>query len=98
MNMQSLMAQAQKIQKDINKKKEELDKQEFEGTSEWVKIVMYGNKTVKSVNILREKIVDADDIEMLQDMVKIAFDTAIKQIDAETNKKMGMYANLGGLM
>ena len=31
MNMQNLMAQAQKMQRDITKKKEEIDKMEFFG-------------------------------------------------------------------
>ncbi len=98
MNMQSLMAQAQKIQRDISKKKEELDKAEFEGKSEWVNIVLYGNKTIKSIRVLREELTDKDDIEMLQDMLKIAFDDAIKQIDSEYERVMGPYANMGGLM
>ena len=38
MNMQNLMAQAQKMQRDITKKKEELDNSTFEGVSEWVKV------------------------------------------------------------
>ena len=38
MNMQNLMAQAQKIQREITQKKEELEKMEFTGKSEWVEI------------------------------------------------------------
>ena len=38
MNIQNLMAQAQKMQKDITKKKEEIDNSTFEGTSEWVTV------------------------------------------------------------
>ena len=34
MNMQNLMAQAQKMQRDITKKKEEIDNSTFEGDSE----------------------------------------------------------------
>ena len=36
MNMQNLMAQAQKMQRDIENKKKELDSMEFVGHSEWV--------------------------------------------------------------
>ena len=38
MNMQALMAQAQKMQRDITKKKEEIDKMEFNGKSELVDV------------------------------------------------------------
>ena len=39
MNMQNLMAQAQKMQRDITAKKDELEKTEFTGKSEWVEVV-----------------------------------------------------------
>ena len=45
MNMQNLMAQAQKMQRDITKKKEEIDKMEFEGSSELVNIKVNGKKS-----------------------------------------------------
>ena len=44
MNIQNLMAQAQKMQKDITKKKEEIDNSTFEGTSEWVTVEIKGKK------------------------------------------------------
>ena len=44
MNMQNLMAQAQKMQRDITKKKEEIDNSTFEGDSEWVKVEINGKK------------------------------------------------------
>jgi hypothetical protein len=98
MNMQNLMAQAQKIQRDIQKKKEELDKTEYEGNSEWVKVVLLGDKTIKSIKITKDSLPDAEDVEMLQDMIKIAFDDACKKVDKDYEDKMGMYANMGGLM
>ena len=97
MNMQSLMAQAQKMQRDITKKKEELDRMEFEGNSEWVSVVLYGNKTMKNINRKQKTIADQDDIEVLQDMIKIAIDDALKKIDVEYNNKMGMYSGMNGL-
>lgn len=47
MNIQNLMAQAQKMQKEISKKKEEIDNTTFEGVSEWIKVEMNGKKKSK---------------------------------------------------
>ena len=48
MNMQQIMQQAQRMQRDITKKKEEIDKMEFLGKSEWVEIVFNGKREIKS--------------------------------------------------
>lgn len=44
MNMQQIMAQAQKMQRDITKKKEEINNSSFEGVSEWVTVKINGKK------------------------------------------------------
>lgn len=98
MNMQNLMAQAQKLQRDITSKKEEIERKEYTGTSEWVTVVFTGDKKLKKIEINREKLEDKDDVEALQDMIKIAVDDAFGKIDKEYNEKLGMYANMGGLM
>ena len=48
MNMQQIMQQAQRMQRDIPKKKEDIDAMEFTGKSEWVEIVFHGKKEIKS--------------------------------------------------
>jgi len=98
MNMQNMMAQAQKLQKDIQKKQAEIDETIFEGNSEWVKLTMSGKRDIKSLNINKDILKDEDDLEALEDMVIIAFNDAMKKIEDETEKKLGMYGNLGGLM
>ena len=96
MNMQNLMAQAQKMQKDIMKKKEELNNQEFIGKSQWVEVTFNGDKKLLKVNITTD--VQIDDKEMLEDMIKIAIDDAMKKIDDKTEEVMGVYGNsLNGL-
>lgn len=96
MNMQNLMAQAQKMQKDIMKKKEELNNQEFTGKSQWVEVTFNGDKKLLKVNITTD--VQIDDKEMLEDMIKIAIDDAMKKIDDKTEEVMGVYGNsLNGL-
>ena len=96
MNMQALMAQAQKMQRDITKKKEEIDNMEFDGNSELVDVKMSGSKEILSVNIKCEGSLDSDDVEALEDMIKIAVNDAINKINVETEKQLGSY-NSGGL-
>ena len=56
MNMQQIMQQAQRMQRDITKKKEEIDGMEFLGKSEWVEIVFNGKREIKSFKILKDVI------------------------------------------
>lgn len=96
MNMQQIMQQAQKMQRDITKKKEEIDAMEFLGKSEWVEIVFNGKREIKSFKILKDEF-DADDKEMLEDMIMIAIKDAFSKIDKETESKLGSYASMSGL-
>jgi len=90
MNMQAMLKQAQKLQKDMMKSKDEIDKMEFEGKSSFVTITMTGTKEVKSVKIDAEKI-ENDEIEMLEDMIQVAINEASKKVDDITEQKMGKY-------
>ena len=96
MNMQQIMQQAQRMQSDITKKKEEIDKMEFLGKSEWVEIVFNGKREIKSFKILKDEI-DVDDKEMLEDMIMIAIKDAFSKIDKESESKLGSYASMSGL-
>lgn len=98
MNMNNIMAQAQKMQRDIEKKQEEINNSEYEGHSQLVDIVLYGNKRMKSITIKNKESLEAEDLEMLEDMIKIAFNDAVSKIEKDIESKMGMYAKLGGLM
>ena len=98
MNIQNLMAQAQKMQKEITKKKEEIDNSIFEGNSEWVKVKINGKKELEEVKITFDGTIESDDKEMLEDMIKIAMNDAVKKVDQEVESKMGAYgSSLNGL-
>ncbi len=97
MNIQAMMKQAQALQKDMLKVKNEIDNSEFVGESSIVKITMKGNRNVTKVEINSDNTLEKDDIEMLQDMIMIAINDANKKIDSETNKKMGKFGNIPGL-
>lgn len=90
MNIQAMMKQAQKLQKDMMAEKEKIDQQIFIGKSSIVEVKMNGRKEVLEVIISTESL-EQDEIEMLQDMIMIAMNDAMKQIDQETEKKMGKY-------
>lgn len=96
MNMQQIMQQAQRMQRDITKKKEEIDGMEFLGKSEWVEIVFNGKREIKSFKILKD-VIDEDDKEMLEYMIMLAIKDAFSKIDKETESKLGSYASMNGL-
>lgn len=98
MNMQSIMAQAQKLQRDITKKKAEIDATVFEGKSEWVEIKVNGKKELVSFKIIYDGAIENDDKEMLEDMVSIALKDAFQKVDKEIEEKLGSYgSSLNGL-
>ena len=93
MNIQALMKQAQSLQKDMLKSKEEIDKMEFTSTKDLVTIKVNGKKEVLKVDIQRDDDFSVDDLDILEDMIIVALNDAFKQVDKETEKKMGKYAN-----
>ncbi len=98
MNMQSIMAQAQKMQRDIQKKKEELNAQLFPGKYEFVEVTLNGKKEMVRCKIDKKEL-DASDIELLEDFIVLATKDALQKIDQEFQAKMGQYAGmLDGLM
>ena len=84
MNMQQMMAQAQKMQRELKKAQAELAAKEFvisKGGA--VTVTVYGNKQIKSVNIDSDAF-DVDNKEMVEDMIALAINEALEQIDAES--------------
>ena len=96
MNMQAMLKQAQDMQKDMLKIKEEIDNTEFIGESSLVTVVLKGTKDLVSVKINADSL-DSDDIEALQDMIVVAVNQANKKIDDMMEKKMGKFGNIPGL-
>ena len=96
MNMNNIMAQAQKMQKDIQKKQDEINSMTFVGESEWVEATLKGNKSIVKINIKNKNTMDEEDLECLEDMIKLAINDAYSKIDAEIEKKLGIYGKLAG--
>ncbi|MFP4417309.1 MAG: YbaB/EbfC family nucleoid-associated protein [Chitinivibrionales bacterium] len=100
-NMNKLLKQAQKMQSQMMKAQEELNRKEVEGTAGggMVKVVMNGAQELQSVKIDPE-VVDKDDVEMLEDLIIAAFNNAQEQIKEFSNETMGNISgglNLPGL-
>ena len=89
MNIQAMMKQAQKLQKDMLDAKAQIDETVFEGSSSIVTVQVKGTKELVSVNITET--VDLEDKEMLEDMIVVAVNDAMKKIDKVTEEKMGKY-------
>jgi hypothetical protein len=99
MNIQNLMKEAQKMQKDLLKTQEELNNTEYTGESSAVTVVVNGSKNVKSISINMDEDISKDDIEMLEDMILVAVNDAMKKADQDKEKKMSKYGSaMSGLM
>lgn len=98
-NMQGMMKQMQKMQKEMMKEQEALNSKQFigESTNGYVKATFTGDKMLQDITI-NEAIVDADDVEMLQDMIILAVNDGLKKIEKESEQTMGKYTrNIPGL-
>lgn len=97
MNMQAIMRQAQNLQKDMLKVQEEIEKTEFIGENSFVKIKINGKKEILSVTIDKKDELEKEDLEMLEDMIMIATNNALKKVDDLKEQKMSKFGNFPGL-
>ncbi len=94
--MNTVMKQAQMMQEEMNRMQAELEEKVFEASAGGGKVTVSikGTKEVTAVKIAPE-IVDPDDVEMLEDLVTVAVNDAIRQVEASMEE--GMSAITGGL-
>lgn len=96
MNMQSLMAQAKRIQGDIERITKQIEETVFKYENDYILIEAKGNNTVTNVKVKNNQIFE--DQEMLEDMIQVGINDVLKQIKSEKDKKLGKYTNgMGGL-
>ena len=101
MNIQGLMKQAQIMQKKMQEEQARLAEEEAEGTSGggMVKIILNGKFSMTHISI-DKSIVDPEETEVLEDLIKAAYNDAKEKIDAKMNDSMSSLTvglNLGGL-
>ena len=84
MNMQQMMIQAQKMQRELQKAQDALAAKEFKvSKAGLVEIVVLGNKTIKSINIEADGF-EADNKEMIEELIVSGLNELYEQIDAES--------------
>ena len=88
-NMNNLLKQAQKLQKEMEEAKKNLEKKEFTTTSGGgvISVKINGKKEIIELK-LKPEIVDKDDIEMLQDLIISCINEAYKKVDDDSNDQM----------
>ena len=91
MNMQQMLVQAQQIQRELQKAQNELKEKEFTVSKGGaVTVVVKGDHSIVSIKI-DEDAFDKDNKEMVEEMVVMAINEAIAQIEkesAEINEKI----------
>ena len=84
MNMQQMMAQAQKMQRELKKAQAELAQKEFVITKGGaVTVTVLGNKEIKAVDIDKDAF-EPDNKEMIEEMIALTINEAFEKIDEES--------------
>ena len=98
-NMQSLMKQSQQMQAKLAEAQQQLEELEVTGAASGglVEVTCNGKKSVLSINIKPEAC-DADDVEMLEDLILAAINDAYAKAQAEEDKLMAPFAAMKGLL
>lgn len=97
-NMNNLMKQAQKMQKQMEENQRILEESEFSATAGGgaVEVTVTGKKTVTKIT-LDPDAVDPDDVEMLEDLIMVAVNEAMKKADEASSAAMSrMTGGMGG--
>ena len=97
-NMNNLMKQAQRMQRQMEEGQKELETKEFTATAGGgaVEVTVSGKKEITAIK-LDEEIVDPDDVETLQDAIVAAANEALRKADEASTQLMGkMTGGLGG--
>ncbi len=94
-NLGALMKQAQKMQEEMGRIREEINSTEFTASAGggMVEVVMTGDRALKKVT-LKPEVVDPDDIEMLEDLIVASVNDCLSQISKVEKEKLPS-ANMG---
>ena len=84
--MQQMLAQAQRMQRELKKAHDELEQKEFKvSKSGMVELVVLGSRKIKSINI-DEDALDPENKEMLEEAISLALNEALEQIAKENDE------------
>ena len=96
-NMNNLMKQAQRMQRQMEETTKALEEKEYTAAAGGgaVTVTVSGKKEVVSIKLA----VDPDDIEMLQDLIVAATNEAFRQMEADSAEAMSrLTGGLGGAL
>ncbi len=95
-NMNSMMKQAQQLQKKMMKTQAELATKTIEASAGggMVKVIANGAQKIESI-VMEKEVVDPDDIEMLQDLILAAVNDALNKSQEMVSSEMSKLT--GGL-
>ena len=83
--MQQMIMNMQKAQRELQKAHAELDKKEFKvNKAGLVSITVLGNKNIVSINVEEDGFEEADNKEMIEDLIKDGLNELFTQIDEES--------------
>jgi len=96
MNMQAMMAQARKLQGELEKTTNEINKKIFTFENENVLVEALGSNKITKIEIKNNDILE--DGELLSDVMVVAINNVLESIKKEKDNKLGKYTGgLGGL-
>ncbi len=98
-NMNNLMKQAQKMQRQMEETTKALEEKEVTASAGGgaVEVTVSGKKEVVKVS-LKEEVVDPEDIEMLEDLIMAATNEALRKMEEVSQSEMAkITGGLGGL-
>lgn len=89
-NMNSMIKQAQKMQQDMLKAQQEIEDKEIEATAGGgaVTVKVSGKKELLSIKIDPD-VIDADDIEILEDLIIAAVNEGMRKAEEISAEQMG---------
>lgn len=96
MNIQAMMQQARKLQKDLEKTTQEIDNTVYNYENANIAVEATGNNKITKIEIKNEDVLE--DAEMLSDIILVAVNNVLDQIKKDKENKLGKYTGgLGGL-
>ena len=96
MNIQAMMQQARKLQKDLEKTTQEIDNTVYNYENANIAVEATGNNKITKIEIKNEDVLE--DAEILSDIVLVAVNNVLDQIKKDKENKLGKYTGgLGGL-
>lgn len=98
MDINKLMQQAQAMQKQLEEANKQINEKEFEGSASngLVKVVINGENRIQSIDINKD-ILNADDKEMIEDLIMIAVNDAIDKAGDYKKDRYGSMASALGI-